>query len=173
MKIDSKLVNISYDFAQKRTKFEFNSYGDITSSLEELLNKNVALEIKSQGKRTTTANSYCWVLLGELQEKLGIPKEEIYREYVRHCGIYEVVPIKNEAVSKFTESWQKNGLGWITDTVDSKLDGYTNVIAYYGTSVYNKREMAVLLSQIVDDCVEQGIPTKKKEDIDSLLEELK
>ena len=115
---------------------------------------------------------YAWILLGELQEKLKIPKEEIYQKYVRECGVYEVIPIRNEAVPKFTESWRKNGLGWVCETTSSKLNGYTNVIAYYGTSVYNKEEMAVLLGSIVEDCIDQGIPTKRKEEIDNLLEEL-
>ena len=46
---------------------------------------------------------YMWTLLGELQEKLKIPKEEIYQKYVRECGVYEVIPIRNEAIPKFTE----------------------------------------------------------------------
>lgn len=112
------------------------------------------------------------MLLGELQEKLRIPKEDLYRQYIYGCGSYEVLPIKNEAVLKFIESWQHNGLGWVCDTTKSKLEGYTNVLAYYGTSTYTKDEMSVLLSQVVDDCVAQGIPTKKKEDINKLLEEL-
>lgn len=96
----------------------------------------------------------------------------MYRQYIYGCGSYEVLPIKNEAVLKFIESWQHNGLGWVCDTTKSKLEGYTNVLAYYGTSTYTKDEMSVLLSQVVDDCVAQGIPTKKKEDINKLLEEL-
>lgn len=59
------------------------------------------------------------------------------------------------------------------ETFKSKIDNYTNVVAYYGTSVYSKDEMAVLLSQVVDDCIDQGIPTKKKEDLENLLEEWK
>lgn len=64
------------------------------------------------------------------------------------------------------------GYGWVCDTTKSKLDGYTNVLAYYGTSTYTKDEMAVLLGQVVDDCIDQGIPTKRKEDIDKLLEDM-
>ena len=63
------------------------------------------------------------------------------------------------------------GYGWVCDTTKSKLKGYTNVLAYYGTSTYTKEEMQVLLGQVVDDCIDQGIPTKRKEDIEKLLEE--
>lgn len=172
MKIDATLFNIGYDFAQKRTKFEFYSYGDITSPLEEYLDKNVSLDLKRE-KRSKDANGMLWSLLGALQNKLQIPKEEIYREYIHRCGVYDVVPIKNEALERFKDVWQSNGLGYVCDTTPSKLDGYTNVIAYYGTSTYSKDEMATLLDQVVQDCIEQGIPTKRKEEIDSILEEWK
>ena len=170
MKLEAKLVNMSYDFLQKGTKFEFFCFGDETGSLEKYLGKKTNIELKGE-KRSLNSNGYLWSLLGELQEKLRIPKEDIYRQYIYGCGAYEVVPIKDEAVSRFIESWQHNGLGWLCDTTKSKLKGYTNVLAYYGTSTYTKEEMQVLLSQVVDDCIDQGIPTKRKEDIEKLLEE--
>ena len=92
-------------------------------------------------KRSLDANAYAWVLLGKLQDRLHIPKEDIYRDLIRNIGSYEVVPIKNEALEKFKQAWSKNGLGWITDTTRSKLEGYTNVIAYYGSSIYDTKEM--------------------------------
>lgn len=171
MKIEAKLVNMHYDFLQKGTIFEFFCYGNETPKLEQYLGKKTNLELKGD-KRSLGANGYLWVLLGELQEKLKIPKEELYRQYIYGCGAYEVLPVKKEALSRFIESWQHNGLGWVCDTTPSKLDGYTNVLAYYGTSTYSKEEMATLLGQVVEDCIEQGIPTKKKEEIDSLLKEL-
>lgn len=126
-----------------------------------------------RNKRSLNANGYAWALLGELQEKLKVPKEDLYREYIRRCGSYEVVPIKNEAVGRFIESWGNNGVGWVCDTTKSKLNGYTNVLAYYGSSSYNSSEMAMLLGNIVEDCIENGIPTKREEEIESLLKEWK
>lgn len=98
MKLDAKLVNMHYDFAQKGTKIEFLTYGNILSLLEEFNGKEVNLEIKKGDKRSTNANAYLWVLLGELQRKLRIPKEELYRKYVRECGIYQVIPTRNDLV---------------------------------------------------------------------------
>ena len=173
MKIsDCKIESFSYDFLSKRTKFELSVLGNLTQELESLsLNGDkYNVDIKKESKRTNNANGYAWVLLGELQDKLKIPKEEIYRKYIRECGVYEVIPIRNDALAKFTDSWSRNGLGWVCDTTESKVKGYTNVIAYYGTSVYSKAEMAMLLDSIVQDCIEQGIPTKKREDLENLLE---
>lgn len=121
-------------------------------------------------KRSLDANAYAWVLLEKLQDILHIPKEDIYRDLIRNIGSYEVVPIKNEALSKFKQAWSKNGLGWITDTTKSKLEGYTNVIAYYGSSIYNTKEMSRFIELIIQECEQLHIETRSKEEIDSLLE---
>lgn len=113
---------------------------------------------------------YLWSLLGELQEKLKIPKEDLYRKYIYDCGAFDTYCMQEKAVDTFIKTWTSQGLGWVCDTTKSKIDGCVNVLAYRGTSDYTKKEMSVLLSQVVDDCIEQGIPTKRKEDIDSLIE---
>lgn len=131
-------------------------------------------EIKEhRQKRSLDANGYLWVLISKIQDVIGVPKEDIYRDMIKGVGVYEVVPIKNEAVDKFCEAWQHNGLGWITETTKSKLDGYTNVLAYYGSSEYNTKEMSRLIDGIVQECKELDIETKSDEEIKSLIESWK
>lgn len=133
--------------------------------------KTKKYEVKEyKEKRSLDANAYAWVLLGKLQDKLHIPKEEIYRDTIKNIGSYEVIPIKNEAVDKFRQAWGKKGLGWITETTKSKLDGYTNVLAYYGSSIYDTKEMTRFIEQIIQECEQLDIETKSKAEIDSLLE---
>ena len=133
--------------------------------------KTKKFEVKEyKEKRSLDSNAYCWVLLGKLQDKLQIPKEEIYKDLIKNIGSYEIVPIRNEAVEKFRRSWSKNGLGWITETMKSKLKGFTNVITYYGSSSYNTAEMSKLIELVVQECQQLGIETKPKEEIESLLE---
>ena len=134
--------------------------------------KTKKYEIKEyKEKRSLDANAYAWVLLGKLQDKLHIPKEDIYKDAIRLIGSYEVIPIKNEAVEKFRQAWSKNGLGWITETTKSKLEGYTNVLAYYGSSIYDTKEMARFIELIIQECEQLDIETKSKAEIDSLLKE--
>ncbi len=129
-------------------------------------------EIKEhRKKRSLDANGYLWVLISKIQQVLNVPKEVIYKDVIRDIGVYEVVPIKNEAVDKFREAWQKNGLGWITETTKSKLDGYTNVLAYYGSSEYDTKEMSRLIDEVVQECRVLDIETKSDEEIKSLVEE--
>ena len=64
----------------------------------------------------------------------------------------------------------KSGLGWVTETIPSKLDGFTNVLAYYGSSMYNTAEMSKLIDLIVQECQQLGIETKNPKELQSLLE---
>lgn len=140
----------------------------ITYLLEQ--DKEKQFELKDyKPKRSLDINAYMWVLIGKIQEILKIPKEDIYRDLIRNIGSYEVVPIKNEAVERFRECWSKNGLGWITDITPSKLEGYTNVITYYGSSTYTNAEMVKLVGLVIQECEQLGIETKPQEEIDSLL----
>ena len=112
-------------------------------------------------KRSLDANSYAWVLLGKLANKVGLPKEEVYREFVKDVGDnYEILPIRNDVVDKWISNWQQKGIGWVCDILgESKLDGYTNVITYYGSSTYDSSQMSKLINLIVDECKQQGIET--------------
>lgn len=133
--------------------------------------RNKKYEVKEVKKRRSLdSNAYAWVLLGKLQDKLHIPKEDIYKSLIKEIGSYEVIPVKNEAVERFRQAWSKNGLGWITETTKSKLEGFTNVIAYYGSSSYNTSEMSRLIELIVQECKQQEIETMTQNELNSLLE---
>jgi hypothetical protein len=68
-------------------------------------------------------------------------------------------------VERLCEGWQRNGIGWQTETFDSKIDGCTNVILYYGSSVYDSAQISRLLDLIIQDCRELNIPYETPEEI--------
>jgi len=126
-------------------------------------------------KRSNDANAYYWTLAGKLSAKLGIPNTEIYRQHIKDIGDnYEILPIRNDAVEKFTQAWGKNGIGWITNIIGkSKLKGYTNIMAYYGSSTYDSKQMSRLIDLMVEDCKEQGIETLTPAEIERMKGEWK
>lgn len=133
-----------------------------------------AAEIKRhRNRRSLDANAYFWVLCGKLANKVGVPKDEVYRCLIKDVGEnYVIVPIKNEAVDKWIENWQSKGIGWVCDILgESKLDGYTNVMTYYGSSTYDTKQMSTLINLIVQECKQQGIDTMTPQELSLLLEE--
>ena len=125
---------------------------------------------KFKNKRSLDANAYCWTLISRLSEKLNIPKSEIYRSAIKEIGgNSDTVCVQDKAVASLCDGWQRNGLGWQTDTMPSKIDGCINVILYYGSSTYDTAQMSRLINNIVEECKLQGIETKSQEELDSLL----
>lgn len=126
---------------------------------------------KHREKRSLSANSYCWVLLDKLAEATGQSKEDLYRHSVRNIGgNAEIVCVREKAAQKLCESWGRNGLGWIADTMDSKLPGCVNVVLYYGSSTYDTKQMSRLIDGLVQDCQALGIETMPEDRITALLE---
>lgn len=156
-----------------KAELTFSADRDTVQAMEPLKDKDLMISIKPYSpKRSLTQNAYMWVLIGDLAHVLKLPKDEVYRAYVRDYGLYEVLPVKDEAVQRFIQIWQSRGLGWVCETISaSKITGYTNLIAYYGTSSYNSKEMSAIIDAIVADCEEHGISTMSVEDIKRLKNE--
>ena len=173
MKSIGTIEDISIDYKTQKPKIllVLNERGSL-SSIEELKEDKLSIEIKKyKNKRSLDANAYMWVLISKLEEKLNISKDIIYKDAIKNIGVYEVIPVKNEAVERFIEAWTKNGLGWVCETTKSKLEGYTNILAYYGSSTYNTAEMSRLIDFVVQECKQLNIETMTPEQLNILKEE--
>ena len=72
----------------------------------------------------------------------------------------------------YIRHWEHNGLGWIAQSLgESKLEGYVNVISYYGSSEYDTAQMSRLIDLLIAECREQGIETKTPAELAALMEE--
>ena len=127
---------------------------------------------KYKQKRSLDANAYCWVMISKLAEKLKIPKTDVYRAAIKEIGgNYDTVCVQDKAVQSLCDGWERNGIGWMTDTMPSKIDGCTNVLLYYGSSTYDTHSMSRLINNILEECRLQGIEVKSREEIESLLKQ--
>ncbi|MBR4672055.1 MAG: hypothetical protein IKO78_02495 [Bacilli bacterium] len=134
---------------------------------------DVKFELKEhKEKRSLNANSYCWVLLQKLADVLHTTKIDLYKKYIREKGIFRTITIDNSAVDTFIHLWEEKGIGWICE-VSNKGNTSTDLIAYYGTSSYNRKQMAHYIDFVVDACKEQGIETMTPQELESLKEKWK
>lgn len=144
---------------------------DVLELLSEIKDKIYSCMVKEdRGKRSLDSNAYYWVLMGKLSEKLQIPPTQIYRQHIQDIGgNFDVIPLKDEAVDRFVSVWTNNGIGWVVGILGkSKHDGYTNVVAYYGSSTYDSAQMSRLINNMVEDCAENGIDTMTPSEIEKL-----
>lgn len=167
-------MSIDYVSGKPMVTFMLNEQGNAREMVDELKGQEkLTLKVgKFSKKRSLDANAYCWTLIGKLAAKLKIPRTDIYRSAIREIGgNSDTVCIQTKAVESLCDGWQRNGIGWLTDTMPSKIDGCTNVILYYGSSTYDTAQMSRLINIIVQECRMQGIETRSEEELRSLMDQ--
>ena len=130
---------------------------------------------KYREKRSNQANNYMWALCTKIAEErskdgVKITKDDVYREEISSLNVFYDDEIEPEKVKWRRTAWEKIGTGWITERVDFTPDGEKEVIRfYYGSSQYNKKQMARLIDNLVQDAEALGIPTKTPNEIANML----
>lgn len=105
-------------------------------------------------KRSLNANSYAWVLINEIANRLRTSKDEVYQEMLKRYGQSKVISVLSEIdISRFVKYYEEIGKGH----VEGKE--FTHYRCYIGSSEYDSREMAILIDGIVDEAQELGIDT--------------
>lgn len=169
--IDARLtLNGDYELIltvpRKEEKTVFKLVEEFKSKSGKTWEANIGVKRK---KRSLDANSYLWVICSKIADVLKSTKEEIYMEAVRKKGMFEIVPIHDNALEFWINAWKSKGLGWHSEVfAKAKTDGYTNTINYYGSSVYDSKTMSVLIDYIVGEAKELGIETLPFEELERM-----
>jgi hypothetical protein len=179
MKFTGELSNTTFDFRSGCTKIELLLRTNEVDSILKLNGSKLNVELKKKGKeKTTSANSYLWVLCDEIALELSkdgtiVTKEQVYQDGITAVGIFQDIDIREEAYETFERIWEdkENHIGYITEIVSAQ-NGELTIRCYYGSSCYNSIEMSRLINYIKELAENFGIPTKSKAEIDSLLKEI-
>ncbi len=171
--LSGKIVGVSLSLSgTPMVAIELNERKSAMAMVDELKTEGkLSLKIgKFKQKRSLDANAYCWTLIGKIAEKTNVHKSEVYRNAIKDVGgNSDTVCVQDKAVETLCAGWERNGLGWQTETFKSKIEGCTNVTLYYGSSTYDTAQMSKLINLIVQDCSALNIETKSQAEIDSLL----
>jgi hypothetical protein len=126
--------------------------------------------VKTKKRRSLDANAYAWVLVDKIASAIRLPKEEVYQNAIKGIGgVSDIVCVKDEAVVKLRQNWSKNGLGWQTETIPSKIAGCTNVVLYYGSSSYDAKQMGALIDRLIEDARALDIETMPPDRLEAML----
>ena len=129
-------------------------------------------EIKEhREKRSIDANNFYWQMCGKLAQAINEPPEEVYKRHIKDIGNYEVLCVQDKAVVDFTRRWCSNHLGRFVETRDSKIMGCTTLLAYYGSSDFDKTQMSRLIDNCIQDCKAVGVETWPEDKVALLKEE--
>lgn len=126
---------------------------------------------KARKRRSLDANALYWELCGRLARAVNEPPIEVYKRHIKDIGNYEVLCIQNKAVDDFTKYWCDAHLGRMVETISSKIPGCTTVLAYYGSSDFDKAQMSRLIDNCIQDCRAVGVETWPEDKVALLKEE--
>ena len=126
---------------------------------DELREGEISLECKKwRQRRSLDANAYMWTLVDKIAQKTRQRPADVYRHAIKEIpGNSTLVCVQDKAKDVLQEQWKAKGLGWQTEELPSKIEGCTNVLLYYGSSVYNTTQMSLLIDFVVDSAKELGI----------------
>ena len=125
----------------------------------------ITVEVKKKRKkRSLNANAYFWTLTNKLAIALNLPTDEVYRHLVDESGVFTVFEIDDKLKDAFTQGWTEGRSdGWFVKDV-----GHNLVHAYCGTSVYDTKQMARIIDEVVFECKEQNIETLTDAELERL-----
>lgn len=126
---------------------------------------------RAKKRRSLDANALYWELCGRLARAVNEPPIEVYKRHIKDIGNYEVLCIQNKAVDDFTKYWCDAHLGRMVETISSKIPGCTTVLAYYGSSDFDKAQMSRLIDNCIQDCRAVGVETWPEDKVALLKEE--
>jgi hypothetical protein len=167
---EKPILRLDYGFTPQ-DKMELRITVD-KSDISEILSYEKPLVVKIEKvkkRRSLDSNAYLWVLADEIAKVIRSTKEDVYKKAIQEVGVFKDLPISDMAVMDWITKWEAAGLGWFSDTVrESKLEGYTIVRSYYGTSVYNSQEMSRIVDYLVDEAQGLGIDTRTPNEIEEM-----
>lgn len=148
------------------------SYGqevyELVKANKEGKDKFVVEVSKPKRKRSLNANSYLWVLCDKIARVIGTTKEMVYLKNIKEVGCFDVLEIADRAVPGFINRWKSMGIGNYAEPIGDSYKGYTNVIAYYGSSGYDTKEMSRLIESVVEEAKTLGIETLSDDELERM-----
>ena len=175
MKLKGKIVNIDLDFLTKKPKvtFQLTNQMDICTDEFNKLQEEELLDIeidKHRDKRSNDANSYFHLLVNKLARYYNLSDEEMkikmnlsygtITKDVNDKALGAKVPKGTDMQSFYPYSkWYK------------EQDGCDCYLFYKRTHTLNTLEFSQLLSGVIQECKDVGIPTLDDLEIQKMLDE--
>lgn len=162
MKLTGKLKTPIVDYTTGRLTLLFEPCEDFRESYEELKGyEKLSLEIKPyRAKRSLDANSYLWVLLDKLSDRLNMTRWQVYLNEIRMHGAFEYIPLREKDIYLAQSVFRlviDRGSQKVMD-LNGKTEELHILQCFKGSSKYNSKEMSRLISGVLEDCREAGIP---------------
>lgn len=171
MRFTGRLDGLVVDYATKHQKISLSVIQNVTQAYEELKDCELDIEIKKyRKKRSLDSNAYYHVLLSKLAKVLDCSMNELHNNMLCKYGYPEIIDGKSvliplqeteetEKTVKESQYYHLKPTSQVSTLADGKL--WRTYIMMRGSSTYNTEEMARLISGLISDCKDAGIPDRE------------
>ena len=150
---------------------------DLVFMLARIEDEKIYDVVPHREKRSLSQNSYYWVLLGKVADKLRISKSRLHNDMLRHYGQRMIVDDK-PVIVYIPDTEESENAAMESDTVHLKMTSsvlqgnngitYRAYVMMRGSHDYNSSEMSVLVSGIVEEAKQLGIETLTPNELEQL-----
>ena len=105
-------------------------------------------------KRSLDANGLLWACLQEIASALRTDKWSVYLQMLKRYGKFDYVIVREKAVEAMKKQWRE--LEEVGE-IDVHGEKAVQLLCYYGSSTYDKKEFSVLLDGVISEMREMGL----------------
>lgn len=153
--MQGRITDLNVSIFNSKQKLTLELDGDFRIQYDELKDKEIEVTIKPyRKKRSLDQNSYAWVLIGKIADKLRAGKDEVYLTMLKRYGqggVIKVQPQNEQAILSAIKYYEPH------EKLYTETDKYYRVWA--GSSGYNSEEMTIFLDGIISEAKGLGIET--------------
>lgn len=116
-------------------------------------------------KRSLDANGLLWACLQEIASALRTDKWSVYLQMLKRYGKFDYVIVREKAVEAMKKQWRE--LEEVGE-IDVHGEKAVQLLCYYGSSTYDKKEFSVLLDGVMSEMREIGLippPDRQTEEL--------
>ena len=167
MEFKGKISSMFRDMVTRNWNITISTDQDISEALQTFSGKELDVKLKQhREKRSLDANAYYWCLLTKLAKVHGWTNAEAHNRMLREYGQFERVEGQLIAVPlPDTDQTEKEVLNKMEYHLAlspkiTVMKGQTKrvYLLLRGSSTYSTEEMARLISGLIEDCRDSGIP---------------
>lgn len=153
--MQGRLCDISLNVTNRKQKITIEIDEDFRGRYDELKDRELEVTVKPfKKKRSLDQNSYAWVLIGKIADKLRANKDDVYLTMLKRYGqggVIKVSPKNEEAILTALKYYERH------EKLYNDTDKYYRVWA--GSSGYNTEEMTIFVDGVISEAKEMGIET--------------
>lgn len=167
MEAVGRLVNVTQNLLTGKVNVTFELEGSAhTEDIKDAERLNIKAT-KYRVKRSLNANALLWKCIGDIASHLNADKWDIYLQMLKRYGKYTYICVKEKVVDAVKEQWREcEVIGEVTINGQKAIQ----MLCYFGSSVYDTKEMSVLLNGVIAEMEEMGIETPEDERTKAALE---